>query len=177
MPRNDSSRPPSGPAIFLTGPIGAGKTTLGSALARALDGAFIDGDVYLMRDRPWYACSRSTARSILAAVTGAAGEGRTAVVAFPMRCIDWLFHRGHLERRGIRMITVSLSASYAATIAAERGRDFAPGEQARIREMIDQGYGRPAFADIALATDRAGVDETLAELVRALHGVGVERLC
>jgi len=31
-------------AIFLNGPIGVGKSSLGRALAEALDGSFIDGD-------------------------------------------------------------------------------------------------------------------------------------
>ncbi len=51
-------------AIFLNGPIGVGKTSLGRALARNLGSAFIDGDDHATPGKPWYGSSLSTSRSL-----------------------------------------------------------------------------------------------------------------
>jgi shikimate kinase len=43
----------TGHATFSSGPIGAGKTTLGRAVANRLDAAFIEGDDYADHTKPW----------------------------------------------------------------------------------------------------------------------------
>jgi shikimate kinase len=55
-------------AIFLSGPIGVGKSTLGQSLARALNAQFVEGDEHALEEVRWFACSLRTHRSILAEV-------------------------------------------------------------------------------------------------------------
>jgi hypothetical protein len=55
-------------AIYLSGPIGAGKSTLGRALAERLEGTFVENDDHSDPERPWYGSILSTGRAIVAAV-------------------------------------------------------------------------------------------------------------
>lgn len=158
-------------AIFLSGPIGAGKSTLGVALAQARRGTFIEGDEHSAPDRPWYASTLTTARSIVRAIVRDAEPDRPVVIAYPLRCLEWIFYRRHLEKSGIRMIVVSLGASYDSTTSADRGRRFSEGEQDRIRQMIAEGYDRRRFSDLVLRTDDENRDETLGRLLKELPNI------
>ncbi len=161
------------PAIFLTGTIGAGKTTLGRALARALGGGHVEGDDYQRPPRPWFATSLSTCRGVLGAVLALAAEGRPAVVSYPLRCREWIFYRRRLADSGVRPVFVSLAAAGETLLAPGRGRVFSEAERRRILEMLRQGYGAPGFADLVVRTDRGSAEEALARLVEGLGQFGV----
>jgi hypothetical protein len=87
---------------------------------------------------------------------------------YPLRCIEWTYYRRRLAEHGIRTITVSLSASYGATVATNRGRQFSAEEHARIKAMIEEGYDRRPFSDFVLRTDHDDIDTTLARLIALL---------
>jgi hypothetical protein len=172
-----TSGPPSVPratasAIFLTGTIGAGKTTLGRALARELGGGHVEGDDYHQPPRPWFATALSTSRGVLRAVLALAAEGRPAVVSYPLRCREWIFYRRRLADAGIPSAFVSLVAGEEALLARSRGRIFTAGERRRILEMLEQGYGARSFADLIVRTDWGDADEALARLVEGLERSG-----
>jgi hypothetical protein len=160
------------PAIFLTGTIGAGKTTLGRALARALGGGHVEGDDYHQPPKPWFATSLSTCRGVLGAALALAAEGRPAIVSYPLRCREWIFYRRRLGEAGIRSAFVSLVAGEKALLSPGRGRTFDAGDRRRIVEMLDQGYGARPFADLVVRTDQGSVDEALAGLIAALERSG-----
>ena len=65
---------------------------------------------------------------------------------------------------GVTPLCITLAARRDAILDPGRGRAFDPGEEARIAEMIDQGYGARRFSDLIVATDRNGFMETVAEL-------------
>jgi ABC-type hemin transport system ATPase subunit len=159
-------------AIFLMGTVGAGKTTLGRALAAEIDGDHVEGDDYQQPPKPWYAASLSTARGVLRAALAITGGGRTAVVSYPLRCHEWIFYQRRLAEAGVRSVFVTLAASDDALFAPGRGRNFTGEERARIREMLEQGYGERGFADLAVRTDRGPVEDSLAELLRGLRSAG-----
>lgn len=52
-------------AIFLSDPIGSGKTTLGQGLADRLNSHFIDGDDFSDPEHPWYYSIFSTSKAIV----------------------------------------------------------------------------------------------------------------
>ena len=154
--------------IFVSGPVGVGKSTFGTALAQALGGHFIEGDDHGRQDLPWYASALTAPRSILRAIVGSAREPGPVVVASPLRCREWIFYRRRLRDAGLRPFFVTLAADYDAIIAAHRGRSFDAWEHRRIREMIEQGYGRREFSDLVIRTDLFDKRATLNLLIEQL---------
>lgn len=134
-------------AIFLHGSIGVGKSTLGAALAARLGGRFTDGDSFLQRNRRWFQSSGAVAQGLAAA---AMAGPHPAVLAYPLRCTDHLFHRRTLERAGVPALFVNLHAPVHVLLAPERGRVFDDWEKARTAEMIAQGYNDRPWADARL---------------------------
>ncbi|CAN1568406.1 hypothetical protein MCEMSEM23_03058 [Rhabdaerophilaceae bacterium] len=151
-------------AIFVSGSIGAGKTVLGRAAAEALGGAFLDGDDFSEPRKPWFCSSLRTSRAILAETMALHRAYQVVVIAYPLRCVNWIYYRRRLQECGAVVHFISLRASFAASIDPARGRKFSDAEKARIREMIAQGYGERPFSDLVLDTDRDSLEGTIATL-------------
>ena len=151
-------------AIFLNGPIGAGKTTLGRALSERIGGAFIDGDHHSDPERPWYCSILRTSAAIHKAGLARLADKPAVVVAYPLDCITWIYFRRKFEAAGVRPLFVSLQASFAAITGKNRGRCFSREEKERIQVMIAEGYGARPFSDLVVNTDGHGFAATLALL-------------
>jgi hypothetical protein len=151
-------------AIFLDGPIGAGKTTLGRALAERLAGGFIDGDDVSDPSRPWYCSILRTSQSIVRTGAAMLDDVDVVVIAYPLGCVNWIYFRRKFGDAGVRPIFVSLRASYSSIIDRRRGRAFTDEDHDRIQVMIAEGFGARAFSDLVLDSDKADFLATLAEL-------------
>lgn len=151
-------------AIYLHGSIGVGKSTLGEALAKALGGAFTDGDTFLRRNLRWFESSRAVALGMAAA---AIAGPHPAVLAYPLRCTDMIYHRGMCRRAGVRALFVNLHAPLAVLMDPGRGRALDGWERARTAEMIAQGYNDRSWADARVDTS-GPLEATLAELVETV---------
>ncbi len=151
-------------AIFLSGPIGAGKTTLGHALSERIGGAFIDGDDHSDPGRPWHCSILRTSAAIFRAGLACLNDKPAIVVAYPLNCINWIYFRRKFEGVGIQPLFVSLRASFPAITGRNRGRSFSSEEQERIQVMIAEGYGARPFSDLVVNTDGPGFAATLARL-------------
>jgi len=151
-------------AIFLSGPIGAGKTTLGRALAEQLEGGFLDGDDFSDPDRPWYSSILQTSRRIVGSGVNATEQKGLVVIAYPLGCVNWVYFRRAFGDKAVKPLFVSLRASYASIIGHERGRSFSHEERERIKTMIAEGYGERPFSDLIIDTDREDFAATLARL-------------
>jgi hypothetical protein len=156
-------------AVFLNGPIGIGKTALGRSLAAALDAAFIDGDDLSDPGRPWYASSLRTSHAIIGGILAALDGRRLVAVAYPLRCVNWIFFRRRLGHAGIGACFIGLAGSYEQITAAGRGRRFSADEHARIKEMIAQGYGRQPFNDLIVDAGSEPFEPTVGRLVSVVR--------
>lgn len=151
--------------IFLSGPIGVGKTTLGRALASAIGGGFIDGDDYLDQEQPWYSSSLRTSIAVVRAGLAILENENTIVIAHPLRCVNWIYYRRKFAEAQVRTLFISLHAT-ADTITAEgRGRKFDDEEKHRIAAMIAEGYGARPFSDLILDTSQTSFGGTLVRLI------------
>lgn len=151
-------------AIFLSGPIGSGKTTLGRGLAARLSAGFVDGDDLSDPDRPWYCSILQTSRAIVHHASMIMDNSRVVVVAYPLGCLNWIYFRRRIAEVGATPLFVSLRASYSAIVDEQRGRLFDVKEHERIKIMIAEGYGSRPFSDIVIDTDQANLEATLAVL-------------
>ena len=158
-------------AIFLDGPIGAGKTTLGRLLAQRLSAGFVDGDHHHVPGRSWFGSSLTTSRRILEASQISRNVHGIVVIAYPLRCLNWLYFEKHSIYNGVDTVFVSIGASYEEITSPSRGRHFDEAERRRVLEMIAQGYGARSFCDLQITTGGRGIAATLDELE-----AGVRRL-
>lgn len=155
--------------VFFNGPIGAGKSSLGRAVAERLGGAFLEGDDFADHDKPWYASILQTSRKIAEAALAALVQQSLVVVAYPLGRTTHLYFRRRLEDAGHRLVVVTLRASLESIVHPGRGRAFSPDETARIAEMLVQGYADRSFSDLIADTDRASFDDTVDEIVRQVR--------
>jgi hypothetical protein len=156
-------------AIFLSGPVGVGKTSLGRALAERLLGGFIDGDDFSDPDRPWYCSILQTSRAIVQAATTILKSRDAVVVAYPLGCVNSIYFRRKLGDAGVMPLFVGLRASYSSIVDERRGRTFSSEERDRIQIMIAESYGARPFSDLVLDTDTASFLATLAQLEREVR--------
>jgi len=155
--------------VFLSGPVGVGKTTLGRALGEKLSGSFIDGDDHSAPGMPWYASILTTSHAVVRTALEAVAEDHPVVIAYPLNCIGWIFYRRKLTEAGVMPIFVTLRASYDSIVSEDRGRVFSAGEKARIVVMISEGYADREFSDLVIDTDLSDFDTTLARLQAAVE--------
>ncbi|SEQ05348.1 hypothetical protein SAMN05216548_102267 [Faunimonas pinastri] len=162
-------------ALFLSGPIGSGKSSLGGALAESLGGRFIEGDDFGEQGKSWIGQNLTVSRQIIEHVLSAWDEVPLVIVARPLRARDWAFFRKGLSGGGRRCWCVSLDADAEGILDPVRGRRFSDVEARRSRDMIDEGYGKRSFSDAVLRADRATFEVTLAELAELATGLLTSR--
>jgi hypothetical protein len=158
-------------AVFLNGPIGAGKTTLGQALAAELGAGFIDGDDHADPNRAWYGSIKTTSESIVRTGFEILKTCPVVVIAYPLARTNWIYFSRKFGDAGVRTIFVSLRARFERITDPGRGRAFSPAERIRIREMIAEGYGDRAFSDLVVDTDEADFAVTLARLTEGVQAL------
>ncbi|MBZ6379305.1 hypothetical protein B5C34_08460 [Pacificimonas flava] len=151
-------------ALFLSGPIGAGKTSLGRYLVRQWGGEFIEGDDHAATGKPWFASSLSTVRALLSAANAASRIAGLAVVAYPLRRREWVYLSRHLASAGTQALCVNLAVDMADLDAPARGRKLASHERRRSAEMIRQGYASRPFAALTLDTGRLSLRDCARQL-------------
>jgi len=153
--------------IFINGPIGVGKTTLGRGVAEKLGGIFIDSDDIRDPLKTWLAEILSGSRRLVQACTTALFDTSLVIVAMPLRKREWIFLRAMLQTENITVFCITLAASRDSILAENRGRIFSSDERDRIEEMLFQGYAKRPFSDLIIRTDKLSFTDTLKELERA----------
>jgi AAA domain len=157
--------------IFIRGPVGAGKTTLGRALAENLHGTFIDSDDHRNPRKKWYEESLTTSRSVVRAGLEALLARPILVIAKPLRARDWCYFCGQLGKHGIRTWCVTLSATVEGILDPKRGRHFNAYERSRVAGMLAEGYGSRPFSSLIITSDIKDFSATVAELTSACRAL------
>ncbi|MCZ4344572.1 shikimate kinase [Devosia neptuniae] len=144
--------------VVLNGPINAGKTTTGKALAAIVPrAAFFDGDDHdAPDDAPLVARIEASMRRLEHLI--ATADGAVLVLATPLRHNDYqrLLRVSATRHADLRVVTL---APPVETATSNRGsRQLRPDEILRTRQMYVEGYASREFSDLTIvdmATPRA----------------------
>ncbi len=137
--------------VVVSGPVNAGKTTIGRALARAIDGAtFIDGDDHdAPDDAPLHVRIEAALRRLCDEIV--ATPSLCLVIAYPLRDEDYERLLLAARTRNARLLVVTLAPPLEVTLGDRGNRKLEEEERARIREMYAGGYHQPAFSGLTVA--------------------------
>jgi predicted kinase len=147
--------------VFLSGPIGVGKSTIGAALAKRLDGVFIESDALGDPTQDWHQKIDTVNTEIVAQSLHALLTCGVVVVELPLDEARWRrLQRAFQPDTQVRCIT--LAATFDTIVAADRGRAFSGWEIERIKVMIAEGYDRRSFSDAIVSTDQVSIADVVA---------------
>ncbi len=157
-------------AVLVSGPINAGKTTIGRAVAKAIDGAvFIDGDDHEAPEDASLALRiEAGLRRLSMEIAG--NPAQLLVIAHPMRDEDHARLLTVAEACKTRLFTVTLAPPPEIVVGDRGDRRLDDGERVRIREMYAEGYHQRAFSDLVIA-GAASVDEAVALIFNRFRGL------
>lgn len=172
--------------VFLIGPMGAGKTTIGRQVARALKLAFVDSDHEIERrtgaDIPWIfdiegeEGFRRRERAVIEDLC----RQRDQVVATGGGAVLDPRNRADLARNGT---VVYLSASVdriVARTARSQHRPLLRTDDPRARIEALMAEREPLYreiADIVVDTERRGVRGTVSQIVRQIRALTGDAAC
>lgn len=137
--------------VVVSGPVNAGKTTIGHALAQAIEGAiFIDGDDH---DAPEDAPLHVRIEVALLRLCGEifANPANFLVIAYPLRNEDYERLLLAARNREARLLIVTLAPPLEVTLSDRGNRKLDDGERARVHQMYAEGYHQPVFSDLTVA--------------------------
>ncbi|MBU1306459.1 MAG: shikimate kinase [Alphaproteobacteria bacterium] len=154
--------------VVLSGPINAGKTTTGMALASLLrDADFIDGDDH---EAPEDAPLDQRIEASFARIEWliASATANAVVVAVPLREVDHRRLLAAATARDADLLVVTLAPPPAIALANRGGRVLSAQEVARARDMYAEGYASRSFSDL-IVTDMPGPQATASQIARRLR--------
>jgi shikimate kinase len=159
--------------IVLLGFMTSGKSTVGAALARRLEWAFVDFDVEIERreGRPIRAIvetdGEEALRAMEASLTGEVADSKAVVLA-PGG--GWILHPEHLERlrRGTLSVWLRISADEAVRRLREDGGDRPlrdhPDPRAAVAEMLAEREPLYRLADLCVPAEGRSVESIAFEI-------------
>lgn len=156
--------------ICLNGPINAGKSTVGRALAAALPEAdFVEGDDHgVPEGTPFLAMLEIAVERLAQAVLQS--QRRFLVLAYPLREEDFARLAAAAGQRGARLSVVTLAPPLSVLLSDRGGRALSDEELARSREMVEEGYAQRPFSELVL-DGALGVEATVRQVMEGL-GLG-----
>jgi hypothetical protein len=150
--------------VFLSGPIGVGKTTIGTALALRHGGAFVASDALSDPAKQWHEQIEAVNSRLIEQCLSALQSCDLAFVELPLdRERFEMLRRAFEPAVSVRCIT--LAASYETITSVARGRIFEGWERVRIKEMIEEGYDSRDFSDAIVRTDSNDLGQALAAVM------------
>lgn len=157
------------PVVVLNGAVGAGKSTVGEALARLLPTAnVLDGDRYagpcdLPNPTRWR-------MAVDALIHEVARPGRAAlVIAYPLAAGDHRRLRAACTKARRSLAVINLATPLPMILRGRGERVLSPEEQARTRAMYAQGYHRRPFATATLPNLYGRPERTARRIARLLR--------
>ncbi len=159
--------------IHLNGPINGGKSSVGLALAELLPNAiFIDGDDHnAPDDAPLGTRIQFAVQRIEAQIAKA--DGDFLIVAYPLDQAHYSQLQAATERRGARLLVLTLAPPLEVALSDRGDRKLTLGERERIIEMYEEGYQTRPFSDAVLDTAGRTPEQSAkqaAEVVLAIRG-------
>src|SRR5258708_1729418 len=123
-------------AIFLSGPINAGKSTVGRLLSQSIpESVFIDGDDLAPMGVPLAQKIPVVSRRLVEAVAEHARLRRLVVAAYPVSREDWRVVVGDMTSRELQGQFVTLAPRIEVALSERGGRVLDDWEMRRIPEM------------------------------------------
>jgi len=136
--------------LVLNGPINAGKTTTGRALAAMLtDAHFIDGDDHEAADDAPLTERIAASFARIERMIGTV-EASVLVIACPLRDEDVERLGAACLRRAAELRVVTLAPPIEIALSNRGSRQLRPDEVSRSRQMYAEGYATRAFSDLVI---------------------------